>query len=264
MSKIRQLIRKIIPTLPKFIRRNLALAGIEAGNGLKEFIRYPSLEGTLKYLEQKGFEPEFVIDVGAFRGEWTTEFKSVFPKASVLMIEAQQNKKAGLWSACQKFNGSVDLEIALLGAQDGVEVTFHEVENASSVFQEQGFAVSSPTTRTLTRLDTLLVRANKLERIDFLKLDVQGYEIEVLKGAEETLARTEFVLLEASLIQINKGCPLAIEVLNFMAAHKFRWLDFCGQWRRPDHFLWQVDLLFVRNDSKFVPDASLDGSTFPG
>ncbi len=261
---MRKLVIKVMRWVPFPIRRKIALLGIEAGHGIDEFIRYPSLDGTLRYLRRKNFQPTFVVDVGAFRGEWTEQFKSVFPNATILMVEAQQSKKVILQSVCRQFTGSVEVEIALLGAQDGVQVVFHEAENASSVFQEQGFAISSPVARSLVRLDTLLANANKYERIDFLKLDTQGYELEVLKGAEQVLKKCEFVLLEASLVQINNGCPLAIEVMNFMAAHGFKWLDVCGQWRRPDHVLWQVDLLFIRDSSKFMPTPYLEGATFPG
>ena len=45
------------------------------------------------------------------------------------------------------------------------------------------------------KLDTLIINKENLGRIG-IKIDVEGYEIEVLKGATETLKKTEFVLAE--------------------------------------------------------------------
>jgi hypothetical protein len=64
------------------------------------------------------------------------------------------------------------------------------------------------------------------------------------------------------LISINEGCPLVGELIKLMSDLGFRLFDICGQWRRPDHVLWQVDLLFVNLKSHFVPEPKLDGNAF--
>jgi len=111
--------------------------------------------------------------------------------------------------------------------------------------------------KTIT-LDTLLKKHPNFESADFLKIDVQGYELEVLKGAKRLLEKVELVLMEVSLIPVNKGCPIMSEVVQFMADYDFRVLDFCSQIRRSDGFLWQTDLLFIKNTSKFLPRTTLD------
>ena len=83
-----------------------------------------------------------------------------------------------------------------------------------------------------------------------LKLDVQGFELEVLRGALEVLARSELVVMETSLIPYNKNAPLFAEVVRFMDQRDFVVFDFCGQLRREtDHALFQTDVVFVREDS---------------
>ena len=79
-----------------------------------------------------------------------------------------------------------------------------------------------------------------------LKLDVQGYEIEVLKGGARALAEAEAFLLEVPLLQYNEGAPLFAEVVEFMKDAGFVAFDICGQVRREtDGALFQVDILFV-------------------
>jgi hypothetical protein len=82
-----------------------------------------------------------------------------------------------------------------------------------------------------------------------VKADVQGYELDVIRGAAATLARTAVVLLEVSFREIYRGLPLASQVISEMADHRFRLADVCSYAQRPrDGALVQSDLLFVKND----------------
>ena len=134
--------------------------------------------------------------------------------------------------------------------------------SGSSVLEESSPYHRKYVEKELKTLDCLLESYPEFKKIDFLKLDVQGYEINVLQGASNLLERTEFVLMEVSLIQINKGCPIFSDVIKFMTEQNFRLLDFCSQNRRKDGALWQTDLLFISNTSVFVPKSSLDAQNW--
>lgn len=82
---------------------------------------------------------------------------------------------------------------------------------------------------------------------------MQGYELEVLKGAPSLLPRMELVMMEVSIVPQNLGCPTIEEVFAFMTERGFRLLDFCGQWRRPNKTLAQTDLLFLNARSSQAP-----------
>lgn len=212
-------------------------------------IIFPSQEGTFQTLRQLGWVPKYCIDVGAYHGYWANMFHSIFPESHVLMIEAQEAKREVLQQISAASAGCLDYEIALLGADDGQEVEFVEMETGSSVFEE-----SSPYDRTkvlkkLTTLDTLLKTRPDFAQSQALKLDTQGYELEVLRGALGLLKNVEVVLLEVSLLPINRNAPLLADIVSFMTAHDFKVFDFCSQIRRKDGVLWQTDLLFVRNGS---------------
>ena len=99
----------------------------------------------------------------------------------------------------------------------------------------------------LFRSDTLTKDHPPFMTPNMVKLDTQGYELEVLRGASRVLASVEVVLLEVSLIPINKGAPSFAEVVRFMADRGFKLFDFCSQIRRKDGVLWQSDLLFFRD-----------------
>ncbi len=85
-----------------------------------------------------------------------------------------------------------------------------------------------------------------------IKADVQGAELEVLKGAEKVLLDTELVLLEVSLFQIYEGIPEFYEVVDFMKQRGFVAYDFVGGHNRlVDGALAQVDVAFVKENGIF-------------
>jgi hypothetical protein len=84
-----------------------------------------------------------------------------------------------------------------------------------------------------------------------VKLDVQGYELEVLRGATRTLESAEVIVMELSLLEYNRGAPLLGQVLAEVGALGYTIYDICGQHRRPaSRALLQVDAVFVREDSR--------------
>jgi FkbM family methyltransferase len=214
---------------------------------------FPSIEGALRCLKERGFQPRFAVDVGAYHGEWTVLFKNVFPQARVLMVEAQEQKLATLRAVCSQFAGSVECTIALLGSTSGKRIRFVEMETGSSVFEEQSRYPRRVAEKSTLTLDELLNN----QSVDFLKLDVQGYELEVLLGARRALEQAQSVLMEASLVPINQDAPLLADMVHFMDSKGFRVVDFCSQIRRKDGVLWQTDLLFLRTSSTLLPDPRL-------
>ena len=131
------------------------------------------------------------------------------------------------------------------------------MELGSSVLYENTKADRRKVSRPMTTLD-LLAGEHRMERVDLLKLDVQGYELEVLNGAAALLLRADLVLLEVSLLPIIQGAPLMPEVIAFMRARNFVPYDICTHMRRPsDLTLWQVDMLFARADSPLLVNCAL-------
>lgn len=249
---IREIVNRTRRVIPKFVRQQISRLDIAFGEVESEL--FPSIYLTLKYLSQWGYCPETIIDIGAYQGDWTRMVKEIFPTAKVLMVEAQESKKQILEFVCKSYKYDVFLETALLGDSEDKEVHFIEMETGSSVFEENNtYASKNKLTKKTTTLDKIVETNYGWEKIAFLKLDVQGYELEVLAGATVCLKSCDFVLMEASLIPVNTGCPLIADVIRYMDEQKFRLLDFCSQTRRRDKALWQTDLLFIRSDSPYLP-----------
>jgi len=227
----------------------LAMVLAQAPERLKLQQGVLSMWGSLKNLKSNGFSPRTVIDVGAWIGDWTEHVHAIFPDAQVLMVEANPGKKPGLEAIAARLGPSVQLRMALLGPEARAEVPFYAMEAGSSVLPENTTFERKRLALSMTTLDEVS-GGTTLEGPVLLKVDVQGYELEVLRGGSQTLARCEVVLLEVSLLEYNQGAPLMPEVVAFMNAAGFVPYDVCGQFRREtDAVLCQIDIIFVRRDS---------------
>ena len=199
----------------------------------------PSMWGSLGHLS-RSFRPGGIIDIGANVGDWGRAASKIFD-CPVHMIEAQPRLEPHLRKTHLPYT------ITLLGPEARREVPFILSGTGSSVLKELTGFETEQTMLPMRRLDDLALH---LSPPLLLKIDVQGFELEVLKGAPETLRQTEVVLSEISLIPYNEGAPLMHEVISYLAERDFLPYDICGGWRRQsDGALAQTDMIFVRRDS---------------
>jgi FkbM family methyltransferase len=210
----------------------------------------PSLLGSLRNLKAQGFVPAFVLDIGANQGQWTREASTVFPETKFFMIEANPAHSDHLAETVKDLAGRASYKVQLLGPTYREKVPFYQVDAGdqwlwgSSVLPE---LTSYPRTSKELAMETLDNYALPL----LVKLDVQGYELEVLRGGQGVLREAEVILLEASLLKYNEGGPLFDEVVAFMKEAGFVAYDIAGQWRRQtDSVLFQIDMVFVKEDSQ--------------
>lgn len=202
-------------------------------------------EAAYRRLAAKGWQPASVIDVGAYEGNWTKLVRRIW-NVPVLMVEAQEAKRPLLEALC---GPDVRLASCVLGATEDTAVTFYEMETGSSYFPEQSNAPRRVTTYVTQILDSIAADMPA----PFLKIDVQGAELEVLKGGEKTLGNAELVQLEIALLPYNEGAPRMHEVLDYMRERGFVPLDISGFSRPNEIDLVQIDMLFAREESLLRP-----------
>lgn len=208
-------------------------------------------EIAYRRLAGRGFRPGGLIDVGAFRGDWTRMARSIFGRPPALMIEAQ----AALVPALQAYAGGdpgLACVHALLGRDIGREVAFQEMGTGSSMFAEASSAPRKATTMKTRTLDEVAENALAGAADLFLKIDVQGAELEVLRGGRATLNRAALIQLEVAMLPYNSGAPLLPEVVAWMAERGWLPIEVSG-FSRPREHLVQIDLLFAPEGSLLRP-----------
>jgi FkbM family methyltransferase len=217
-------------------------------------LRVPEIPFALERLHQIGFQPNQIFDVGAYKGEFAELCLNIWPKTKVACFEALEDKVNQLQQLASK-NKSISVFPGLLGAETREQVQLHLSETASSVLTEhihQDFSVQSYPMRTI---DQIIQENFDGQSPDFLKIDVQGYELEVLKGAEKSLPQMKAILAEINLLDIHQGVPLIAEVLAWLDKRDWVAYDICSLGRRPlDQALWQADFIFVPRSSPLRAD----------
>lgn len=222
-----------------------------------EFVKFahlyahaPNMELGLRSLADRGLCPSTIIDVGAFEGKWSEMARRVWPESKAILVEPNTTKINQISKAATLLDATLHQE--LLGATDGAEVTFHVMESGSSIMAERSPVARHQETRILHRLDSIVP---SVVGPALLKIDAQGYELEILKGAQGILDEIDAVLLEVAIIEINVGAPLIADVTAFMKTLGFFVCEVLEIHRRPlDQALNQIDLLFVRENSILFSD----------
>jgi len=238
-----------------FTRRLVSSAFARMGPALREHAArlverdYEAI--TYRRLAGLGYRPAAMIDVGAFHGNWSLAARRIFGPVPTLMVEAQ----SALIGNLERLAGAHDqlaVTHAVLGARDGDAVEFFEMGTGSSFFPETSDAPRSASRMVTRRLDDLVAKWRGSVDNTFLKIDVQGAELEVLAGGAQTLAGCSLVQLELAMLAYNEGAPLLPQVVEWMAAHGWLPTEISG-FSRPRDRLGQGDMLFSPQDSALRP-----------
>lgn len=173
-------------------------------------------------------EFDLVLDAGANRGQFALWAKHQFPKARILCFEPLRSAQRTL-SLLSQADPRIEVFPRALSNFVG-EATLHVSSAADSssllpigprqAAEFPGTQEASIETVSATRLDEVL-EPHDLEGMVLLKVDVQGGELALLQGAEESLAKIDFVLIEASFVELYAGQPTANDVWQFLAQRGF-------------------------------------------
>ena len=209
-----------------------------------------TLPEVLGHVRAQGFAPATVVDVGVATG--TPELYDAFPAARLLLVEPLAEYAPAL-EGLRAQRGAQVAQVAA-GAETGtLELTVHRVLACSSVIGERAGDEADVTRREVpvVRVDAL-VAEHALPGPYVLKVDVEGFELDVLAGAEAILPETELVLLEVSLFKLNGANPQLGDVVCAMRDRGYVVYDIYNGHLRPlDGALAQVDLAFVRDHGRF-------------
>src|ERR1700730_6674159 len=141
----------------------------------------PSIQFALERLKQNGFSPTSVFDVGAYQGDFATLCFQLWPETTVTCFEVLSEPSNKILMKADK-QRNLQLIPCLLGAEIREQVEFNLAETASSVLAEQAHPQTRKAIFPMRTIDDVVERDLRGQAPDFLKMDVQGYELEVLKG----------------------------------------------------------------------------------
>jgi len=204
-------------------------------------------------LKQRGLKVNYFLDVGAHNGDWSRMAIKKFPGSTAYLIEPLSEMEDYLKQFCKKYQGSKFFLCAAGAEETKKYLTVGDILEGSNLLQEKNDNLVKSNIQRYIDIRTIdsFVDKNEICIPELVKLDVQGYEIEALKGASRLFGKTEVFILEVSLFEYIKGMPIFSDVINFMSNKGYEVFDFPGFSRRPfDNALGQIDVCFVKKDSK--------------
>lgn len=179
-----------------------------------------------------GKEPETVLDIGANYGKYSATASYIFPKAKVYSFEPLKECYLSILEFQKKFPNIIAINSAV------------SEKNGKINFYKNDFMAASSYKKMLDKCreefpgveKETIIQVNSL-RIDdffknkdighgvFMKIDVQGAELDVLKSAYCCLDYVDIIMLEVCLIELYEGMSAFDDVYQYLRAKGFKFID---------------------------------------
>jgi FkbM family methyltransferase len=191
---------------------------------------YPMIpDQHVKFLEQLSstVRPNVIYDIGAQVGCWASKAKSLWPYSNIILFDAMPELQELYEQDHEKYH------IGLLSSTDGRDVKFYKntmLPGGNSYYKENKefskdadvlFPDDAAEIMETITLDTL-IRSKNLPLPDLIKIDVQGAELDVLKGAQETLSHVQHLIVELQYVEYNVGAPSKQDVVDYLESQGFK------------------------------------------
>jgi len=205
-----------------------------------------------KWLER--YNIKLIIDVGANEGQFVKKILTIFPNAYVHCFEPI-NSVFNQLKINLGHNDRVTLYNYGLGDRDGeVDIFVNEYSPSSSLLpmldlhkSNFDFAVNvTPDKIRVRTLDSFF--PNDILKPLLIKIDVQGYEMFVLKGGGAVIPQADVIIIETSFQLLYEGQPLFHDIYIYLTKMGFKYSGNVEQLLSPkDNSILQADAVFVRS-----------------
>jgi FkbM family methyltransferase len=235
----------------RFIRKIFRMFGWDIN-------RYDHLSSTYVQLVRlfKELDVGSFIDIGANIGQFSEEIRQHGYSGNILSFEPIQACHTELVNKTNIDLNWIVAERSAIGGEDGlVKINVSHNRVSSSILPmtsthtkaaENSYYMAEEAVR-LNRLDTALESYSSVKPPYFLKIDVQGYEWNVLNGASNTISQTVGLIIELSLVELYSGQHLWIDIVLRLEKLGFTlWSVQRGFSDRKTGQLLQLDAIFLK------------------
>lgn len=235
---------------------SILLLGFSSAFSQESFFYQNLHRGRMQFLKSKGFNPKVIYDIGAHEGSWTQQMRRIYTDAQFILFEANEIHKPALEKTqCPYF-------CVLLGNQEKSVTFYSNGTTGDSVFLEQTKYFKQPGVDYVEKNMKMLplstiVSKHRIALPDFVKMDVQGAEKIIIEGGVDIIKHAEAIVIESKILEYNKGAPSVHEIMVLMDGLGYCLQDIFECHYLPTGELNEVDLLFIKKDSKLIKHGML-------
>ena len=182
------------------------------------------------------FNVSGICHVGAWKAKEVSLYKQEFGDIPITFIEANKNLEPDIIQSISGFN-NVGYRIVAAGASDScgylnLDKTHSNKGQSSSLLEPKGHLKRYPKIKFPDSVEVPILPLDKImegKPFDFLHIDVQGYELEVLKGASKSLKNVYTIIVEINRSELYRSCPMVEEIDDFLSGFGFDRIE--TEWR---------------------------------
>jgi FkbM family methyltransferase len=193
-----------------------------------------------------------IIDVGGFDGKVAVKFAEAFPEAQIYTFEPIRKHFDNLQNTIRSYPSITSFNVALGDSTEEKQINQLHNDSSSSILaaadliENHFFATHLAPKGTenifIKRLDDIL--SANTAHISILKIDVQGFELNVLKGSINTLKKVYIIVLEMQNHDFYKEAPMYFELDAYLRSQGFELFDLLPAIRN-DMKLYEWDAIYV-------------------
>ena len=194
-----------------------------------------------------------IFDVGGNTGQSITRLKKIFPKSIIHSFEPSPTTFEKLNAYCNTFTGVKAWNYGVGSAKAVLPFLENSYSDMSSFLEPSESCwgtIDKVTNVEVITLDSFAAN-EKIDFVHILKSDTQGFDFEVLKGAEGLLKenRIGIIYFEVIFSKMYKEAPSFCEILSYLLNHNFVMVGFYEQGYQHDLLSW-TDVMFINVDYK--------------
>jgi FkbM family methyltransferase len=233
-----------------FYKKRQFLKGTKAHN-LES--KYLGCFEILQLIKQESQQINSIYDIGACIGTFSILATAFFPEATIHAFEPLNDNFQKLECNTNDLK-SIFLHQLGLGSENKItDIYITNDSDSSSILNPStdeikkywNISVTNTQKIEVYKLDDYIC-SKKIQMPELIKIDVQGYELEVLKGSAESLKSAKWLILEISFKELYEGQAFFHEIIHFMAKNKFYLFSLGRGTATGIHQLVQADCLFKK------------------
>lgn len=199
---------------------------------------------------------EFIVDVGANRGQFALISRKIFPRANIHSFEPLE-APAQIFKNIFGSDPNVTLHVCAIGWEKTtatIHVTKDDDSSSMLPITKRQSSMFPGATEKETRQVTVLplsqaLGTTSIPPASLLKIDVQGFELDVLQGCEDILNKFSYLYIECSFMELYAGQALAYQIISWLDQREFVLSGIHNIYYAKDGKAVQGDFLFTHISS---------------